>query len=57
MPGIDSSFIRHELNVMPEAHPIKQGRRRSALEHMDAVIEEVKKLQKSSEITKVLYPS
>ena len=55
MPGIDTSFIRHELNVMPEAQPVKQQGSRSAVEHVDAVIEEVGKLRETNAVTKILY--
>ena len=57
MPRIDLSFIRHKLNIMPKARPVKQQWKRFALEHVDAVIEEVKKLKEVSTITEVLYPS
>ena len=56
MPGIDPSFIKHELNVIPEAREIKQRGRRSATKHIDAVIEKVEKLKEASSITEVLYP-
>ena len=48
---------KHELSVLPEAHLMKQRGRRSAAEHVDAVIKEVKKLKEASAITEVLYPS
>ena len=57
MPRIDLSFIRHKLNIMPKARLVKQQWKRFALEHVDAVIEEVKKLKEVSTITEVLYPS
>ncbi|GFY82602.1 hypothetical protein Acr_02g0008420 [Actinidia rufa] len=37
MPRIDPSFIRHELNVMSEARPVKQQERRSVVSHVDVV--------------------
>ena len=55
MPRIDPTFIKHELNILPKARPIKKRGRRSATEHVDAVIEEVKKLKEASAITEVLY--
>ena len=55
MPRIDPDFIKHDLNVLLDARPVKQRRRRSAPEHVDAVIEEVDKLKKASTITEVLY--
>ncbi|GFS36152.1 hypothetical protein Acr_00g0044380 [Actinidia rufa] len=57
MPKIDPNFIKHELNVQSDFRPIKQRGRRSASEHMDAVIEEVEKLKEADAIIKVIYPS
>ena len=57
MPGIDPSFIRHELNVLPDVRPVKQKGRRSAPEHVDVVIEEIEKLKEANAITEALYPS
>ena len=57
MPGIDLSFIKHELNVVLEARPLKQRGRRFATEPVDAVIKEVEKLIEASAITEVLCPS
>ena len=51
MPGIDLNFIKHELNILPDARPVKQIGRRSVIEHVDAVIGEVEKLKKASAIT------
>ena len=51
MSGIDPSFINHELNVMLEARPKKQRGRRSVVEYVEAVIEEVEKLKETSVIT------
>ena len=57
MPGIDSNFIRHKLNVLPDSWLVKQRGRRSATEHVNVVIEEVEKLKEASVITEVFYPS
>ena len=57
MPEIDSNLIRHKLNILPDARPVKQRGRRSTTKHMYRVIEEVEKLKKASVIGKVLYPS
>ena len=57
MPGIDPNFIHHELNVKPEFRPVQQKGRRSAPEHVDAVIEEVEKLKEANAITEVIYPT
>ena len=57
MPRIDPNFIRHELNVMPEAWPVNHQGRRLTAKHVGAVIEEVDKLKEESAITKDFYPS
>ncbi|XP_057501720.1 uncharacterized protein LOC130785552 [Actinidia eriantha] len=57
MLGIDPTFIRHELNVQSNFRPVKQRGKRSALEHVDAVIEEVEKLREVNIIVEVIYPS
>ena len=54
MPRIDPSFIKHELNVMPKAWLVKQRGKRSSMEHVDIVLEKVKKLNKASAIRDVL---
>ena len=54
---IDPSFIKHELNVIPEARLVKHQGRMTAIKHVDTVIEEVKKLKEASAITEVLYPN
>ena len=54
MLGIDSNFIKHEFNVLIEAYLMKQRGRRSATEHVDAMIEKVEKLKEASAITEVL---
>jgi hypothetical protein len=56
MPGVDPSFICHELNVDPSRKPIIQRTRRSSPVHADAVIEEVEKLLEANAITEVQYP-
>ena len=55
MPGINLNFIKHELNVMSKAHPIKQRGKRSSVEHMDAVIKEVEKVKEATAIIEILY--
>ena len=57
MPKIDPNFIKYELNILPDSGSVKQRGRRSATEHVDAVIEEVEKLKEASAITEVLYLS
>ena len=48
MSRIDPSFIKHDLNIMPDSCPVKQRGRRSAAEHMDVVIKEVEKLEEAT---------
>ncbi|XP_028124725.1 uncharacterized protein LOC114321728 [Camellia sinensis] len=50
MPGIDPSFFFHQLNVFPNAHPVIQRIRRSALNHTEVVAEEVKNLMEARAI-------
>ncbi|GFZ15658.1 hypothetical protein Acr_25g0000670 [Actinidia rufa] len=57
MPRIDPNFIKHELNVQLDFRLVKQRGRRSAPEHVDAVIEEVEKLREVDAIVEVIYPS
>ncbi|GFZ19724.1 hypothetical protein Acr_28g0004290 [Actinidia rufa] len=57
MPGIDPAFIKHELNGQLDAQPVKQRGRRLAPEHVDVVIEEVKKLKEADAIVEVIYPT
>nr|XP_023881707.1 uncharacterized protein LOC111994079 [Quercus suber] len=45
VPGVDSSFIYHHLNVNPSIVPKKQPPRRSSKEYSDAVQDEVMKLK------------
>ena len=57
MTRINPNFIKHKLNVLPEARPVEQRGKRSATEHVDDVIKDVEKLKEASAITEVLYPS
>ena len=57
MPMIDPNFIKHELNILPNARLVRQRGRRSTTKNVDVVIEEMEKLKEASAITKVLYPS
>ena len=41
MLGIEPNFIKHVLNVLPDARPVKQQEKRSVVEPVDVVIEEV----------------
>jgi len=56
MPGIDLNFICHQLNVYPNARPIIQRTRRSALHHTKIVAEEVGNLLEVGAIREVHYP-
>ena len=55
MPGVDSGFIVHKLNVDPLYPPKKQKPRRSAKEHINAVRQEVKKLQEARDIKEIFF--
>jgi hypothetical protein len=55
-PGVDSEFVCHALNVSPEYKPIVQRARRTALQHVEAVREEVERLLKIGAVREVLYP-
>ncbi|XP_028061817.1 uncharacterized protein LOC114265248 [Camellia sinensis] len=50
MPSIDPSFICHQLNVFPNARPVIQRTRRSALHHAEVVAKEVKNLLEAGAI-------
>ncbi|XP_059441833.1 uncharacterized protein LOC132174156 [Corylus avellana] len=56
MPGIDPEDILHQLNVDPSVKPVKQKRRKFALERNVAIAEEVEKLLKARFIEEVYYP-
>ncbi|XP_028054711.1 uncharacterized protein LOC114258904 [Camellia sinensis] len=53
MPGIDPSFICHQLNVFPNARPVIQRTRRSTLHHAEVVAEEVKNLLEAGAIEEI----
>ena len=44
MSEIDPNFIKHKLNMLPDARLVKQQGKKSTTKHVDAVIEEVEKL-------------
>ncbi|XP_028101961.1 uncharacterized protein LOC114301233 [Camellia sinensis] len=55
-PGVDPSFIFHQLNVFPNARLVIQRTRRLALHHAEVVAEEVKNLLEAGAIEEVQYP-
>ena len=55
-PGIDPSFICHQLNVNPSIIPKRQPPRRPSKEHADVVRSEVAKLKQAGAIKEVFYP-
>lgn len=55
MPGVDTAFISHHLNVSKDAQPVVQRARRSAVAHIDVVIEEVDRLLEADAIKEVQY--
>jgi len=56
MPGISPDIISHQLNVQPEARPIKQKKRHIAPERLKYLEEEMDKLLKAGFIREVQYP-
>ncbi|XP_028126146.1 uncharacterized protein LOC114322893 [Camellia sinensis] len=56
MPGVDPSFICHQLNNFPNVRPVIQRTRRSAVHHAEIVAEEVKNLLEAGAIEEVQYP-
>ena len=55
VPGVDSNFIFHHLNVNPGIVPKKQPPRHSSKEHSDAIKDEVIKLKQAGAIKEVFY--
>ena len=55
-PGIDPSFIYHQLNVNPSIIPKRQPPRLPSKEHAEAVKNEVAKLKQTGAIKEVFYP-
>ena len=55
-PGIDPSFICHQLNVNPSIIPKRQPPRRPSKEHAEAIKSEVAKLKQARPIREVFYP-
>ena len=45
MLRIDPNFIKHELNILPDARLVKQRGKKYATEHVDAMIEKVEKFK------------
>nr|XP_023885168.1 uncharacterized protein LOC111997322 [Quercus suber] len=56
VPGVDSEFIVHKLNVDSSYPPKKQRPRRSSKEHTEAVKEEVQRLKESGAIKEAYFP-
>ena len=54
-PGVDLSFICHNLNVNPFVTPRKQPPRCLSKEHFDVVKDEVMKLKQAGAIKEVFY--
>ena len=55
-PGIDPSFICHQLNVNPSIIPKRQPPRRPSKEHAEAVRAEVAKFKQAGGIKEAFYP-
>ncbi|XP_030964610.1 uncharacterized protein LOC115985849 [Quercus lobata] len=56
VPGVDLGFIVHKLNVDPSYPLKKQKPRRSAKDHVEAVIQEVEKLKEAGAIRETFFP-
>ena len=56
MSGISPKEVVHILNVDPDMKPVKQKRRKFALERVEAIAVEVEKLLKAQFIREVYYP-
>ena len=58
VPGVDSEFIVHRLNVDTSFPPKKQKPRprRSAREHVEAVKAEVQRLKEARAIREIYFP-
>ena len=56
MPGISPFMISHSLNVNPMARPVKQKKRKFAIDRVKAVKQETKKFFKVDFIQEVHYP-
>ncbi|KAA3465916.1 Transposon Ty3-G Gag-Pol polyprotein [Gossypium australe] len=56
MPGVDHRVIVHRFNVLPEAKPVKQKRRRFAPQVLKVMRQEVGKLLSTRFIREVEYP-
>lgn len=56
MPRIDLEVAQHQLNIFPEAHPVKQKPRKFALDRHKAISDEVDRLMEAGFITQVNYP-
>ena len=54
-PGVDPSFICHQLNVNPSITPKRQPPRRPLKEHAEAIRNEVAKLKQAGAIKEVFY--
>ena len=54
-PGVDPSFICHNLNVNPSVTPKKQPPRRLSKDHSDTVKDEVMKFKRAGAIKEVFY--
>ena len=56
VPGVDSTFIMHRLNVDPLTLPKKQRPRRAIKPYIKAIKEEVEKLKSARAIREVFFP-
>ena len=55
VPGVDLELKTHQLNVGPSYPPKNQKLRRSAREHIEAVKQEVKEVERSGAIKEFFF--
>ena len=56
VPGVDLGFIVHKFNVDPSYPSKKQKPRRSAIDHVEAIRQEVKRLKEAGAIKEIFFP-
>ena len=57
IPGVPREVIEHHLVVCPHARPVKQKVRKQALERQQFIAEEIKKLEATGLVIRLLHPT
>ena len=57
IPGVPTQVIKDHLVVYPHARPVKQKVRKQALERQEFIREEVRKLEATGLVRRVLHPT